>query len=1074
MRGSLALKLCLSLVAVAAAAAPATAATLSASPSAVNFQYSPGEPEPQPVFVDVTASDGSSPVLTVTVTPGTGTPAALFPQPIVENLDTIQVYFDDATFNSLPPGIYTATITITAPGFAALAIPVTFSIDATISIIPSPTSLTFDVPSGPTVQTVALSGTNGAVVGFSLSSSTSPVGGKWLSATASPSSTPATLTVTINPVNLPAGTYTGSVAVTPSSGAALVIPVSLQVKSIVLAASPASLTFAYTMGGTTPPAQVMQLSSAFSNDTYSAQATSTGNWLLVNGVTTKISGSLPVSLNVTVQTAGLAIGSYEGAIAATDAAGGTESVPVTLVVSGVSSVANPAALMFVAQVGGPPPATQTVVVTNVVNSTYTAAVTGAWLSVSATAGSAPAQLIVTANPAGLAAGTYSGGVLIDLDSHVQDVQVTLIVSANPVLTSTPGDFIFNYFGGSPPPAPVALNVGASGGPSQSFTVASGVPAWLQIGSTGSSLTTSASLSVGLAPQTLPSGTYLADIILTPTGAGGFPLVVPVLLTVESATAIVASPTSLSFSAAAGGIPQSQSIEVSAASATAFTASVSTTSGSWLSLSPASGIANTLNTALTVTADAAKLADGTYQGTVTLTTAGGVVTQIAVTLTVASGSVPVSISPSTLAFTYTQNGTLPAAQSLQITGSQSFTASAGTSNGGTWLAVTPGSATGNATLSVSVNPAGLAAGTYNGSITVTPASGVAQTVAVTLTVSAAASLTATPNPLAFTFTAGNPPPAAQTVSVTSTVSAVTFTATAASSGWLSVTQSGATTPATLSVSVNPANLGAGTYSGSVSLSGGSGTLQLNIGVTLAVVTPLPVIGGVVSAASYLPGGISPGELVTIFGTSLGPATGVGATVSKGFIATSLANVTVTFNGYPGPILYASAGQINAIVPYELAGASNASVQAIFGSTRSNSVTLPVVSSAPGIFSADATGQGPGAILDVNYNLVSASNPVSAGSAIQIFATGQGQTSPGGVDGLIEPLSLPLPAPLLAVGVIIGGVPADILYVGAAPGLVAGALQVNALVPKGVAPGAAPLFVSFGGISNSQTGITLAIK
>ena len=69
-----------------------------------------------------------------------------------------------------------------------------------------------------------------------------------------------------------------------------------------------------------------------------------------------------------------------------------------------------------------------------------------------------------------------------------------------------------------------------------------------------------------------------------------------------------------------------------------------------------------------------------------------------------------------------------------------------------------------------------------------------------------------------------------------------------------------------------------------LSGGSGTLQLNIGVTLAVVTPLPVIGGVVNAASYLPGGISPGELVTIFGTSLGPATGVGATVSKGFIAT----------------------------------------------------------------------------------------------------------------------------------------------------------------------------------------------
>jgi uncharacterized protein (TIGR03437 family) len=263
-------------------------------------------------------------------------------------------------------------------------------------------------------------------------------------------------------------------------------------------------------------------------------------------------------------------------------------------------------------------------------------------------------------------------------------------------------------------------------------------------------------------------------------------------------------------------------------------------------------------------------------------------------------------------------------------------------------------------------------------------------------------------------------------------------------------------------------------GSVSLSGGSGTLQLNINVTFTVISPLPVIGAVVNAASYQTGGIAPGEIVTIFGTSLGPATGVSATVDKGFIPTTLANVTVTFNGYPGPILYAGAGQINAIVPYELAGASNVSIEATFGDARSNTVTLPVVSSAPGIFSADASGKGPGAILDVNYNLVSASNPVSAGSAIQIFATGQGQTSPGGVDGLIEPLSLPLPAPLLAAGVTIGGLGADILYVGAAPGEVAGALQVNVVVPNGLASGPATLFLSFGGVDNSQAGITVAIK
>jgi uncharacterized protein (TIGR03437 family) len=148
--------------------------------------------------------------------------------------------------------------------------------------------------------------------------------------------------------------------------------------------------------------------------------------------------------------------------------------------------------------------------------------------------------------------------------------------------------------------------------------------------------------------------------------------------------------------------------------------------------------------------------------------------------------------------------------------------------------------------------------------------------------------------------------------------------------------------------------------------------------------------------------------------------------------------------------------------------------IYGSARSNSATLAVVPAAPGIFSADASGQGPGAILDTSYNLVSASNPVSTGSAIQIFATGQGQSSPPGMDGLIEPVTLPLPSPLLPAGVTIGGLPADILYVGAAPGLVAGALQVNVVVPAGVASGAAPLFLSFGGVDNSQTGITVAIK
>jgi len=1076
IHGSLGLKLCLCAVAAAPLAVPSTPPTLSASPSAVVFEYSPPEPLPLPVNVAITASNGTSPTITsATVAPIGSTPATLFPQPTVVG-DVVEVYFDLTALSQLlnEPGAYMATITVKASGFGNLTIPVTFNIGSQVTIIPSLTSLTFNVP-GSTSQTITLSGSGGISVAFSVTTSTL-AGGNWLAAAASANVTPAYLIVTINPLNVAVGTYQGSITVTPASSipTPTIIPVTLQVGPTTLASSPASFAFGYTVGGTLPLPQVLELTSPLSNDTYVAQAVSTGNWLLLNGAITNVSGPLPASLNVSVNPAGLPAGAYQGTITVTDADNTTQTATVTLLVTALSDVANPTAMVFLAQTGGvTAPAAQLVDVNGFGFATYTATVNTAWLSVSPASGSAPGILTVTANPAGLVAGTYSGKVEVDLDTHVQDIAITFIVSASTVLTTSPGSFILSYNGGSAAPAPVTLNVNSSNAASVPFTVAPGVPAWLQIGTAGSTYNSPVSLPFTVTPQTLATGTYLAQIFLAPAGGGDI-LVAPVVLVVSNAPAVVPYTTALSFNATAGAGPQSQTVDVQAASETSFTTTATTTGGgNWLSVSPASGVAN-LATTVTVTADATNLTAGTYQGTVTLTTSEGVVSEISVTFTVAVSTAPFSVTPSTLAFAYIQNGTVPAAETVQVTGSQSFTASAGTSSGGTWLAVNPASGTGNVSLSVSVNPASLAPGAYAGSVTVTPTGGVPQTVAVTLTVSAAGSLAAAPASLAFAYSAGNPPPAAQTVSVTSAGQAVTFTATAVSSGWLSVTPATGTTPATLSVSVNPADLGAGSYSGSVALSGNSGSLQLNIAVTLTVMAPQPSIERVVNGASYVQGGIAPGEIVSVFGNSMGPAAGVGATIdSQGFIPATLANVVVTFNGYPGPILYASAGQINTIVPYELAGSSNASVEVVFGSARSNSLTVAVEPSAPGVFSAGASGTGGGAILDVNYHLVSASNPVSAGDSIQIFATGQGQTSPGGVDGLIEPVTLPLPYPLLPGAVTIGNLPAHIEYIGAAPGLVAGALQVDAVIPSGLPSGAATLFISIGGV-DSQTGITVAIQ
>src|SRR5436189_295104 len=113
----------------------------------------------------------------------------------------------------------------------------------------------------------------------------------------------------------------------------------------------------------------------------------------------------------------------------------------------------------------------------------------------------------------------------------------------------------------------------------------------------------------------------------------------------------------------------------------------------------------------------------------------------------------------------------------------------------WLSVSPPSATTPATLAVSVNPAGLAAGTYSGAITLTSAAAgnSPQSVAVTLTVSTQANLTRTPASLTFSHQVGSPSPATQSVSVASTGAALSFSAAASTNSggnWLSVSPASA--------------------------------------------------------------------------------------------------------------------------------------------------------------------------------------------------------------------------------------------------------------------------------------------
>jgi len=240
------------------------------------------------------------------------------------------------------------------------------------------------------------------------------------------------------------------------------------------------------------------------------------------------------------------------------------------------------------------------------------------------------------------------------------------------------------------------------------------------------------------------------------------------------------------------------------------------------------------------------------------------------------------------------------------------------------------------------------------------------------------------------------------------------------------------------------------------------------------SPVLPAAGVANAASYAPGPVAPGEIVALFGTAIGPPTPASLTLTNPvLVANALQGVHVLFDGVPAPVLFASAGQVNVVVPYAVAGQSSTLVQLEYLGALSPPISLPVAAAALGIFTLDSSGSGPGAILNAADDTVnSAANPVAPGDWVSIFATGAGATTPPGVDGLLP--TGPSYTANAAVTVTIGGINCPLNYKGAAPGLVSGVLQINAQVPAGVTPGpSVPMSVSIGGIS-AQSKVTLSVK
>jgi uncharacterized protein (TIGR03437 family) len=205
------------------------------------------------------------------------------------------------------------------------------------------------------------------------------------------------------------------------------------------------------------------------------------------------------------------------------------------------------------------------------------------------------------------------------------------------------------------------------------------------------------------------------------------------------------------------------------------------------------------------------------------------------------------------------------------------------------------------------------------------------------------------------------------------------------------------------------------------------------------------GGIVNAASFAPhpAPVAPGSIAVIFGRYLSGGTFRGPTATAGV------GTQVRVNGTNAPVLFATPDAVGIQVPVEVTGLTSANLQLSDSGLNSPPRTFFIGSPSPGIFTASADGRGVAAALhEVEsgsgvHILAPLTAPALIGEQIVIFGTGLGEVSPPVGTGVIPGVS----RTVLPVSVTVGGLPAEVVYAGTAPGWI-GLNQVNFIVPPAI--------------------------
>jgi len=234
-----------------------------------------------------------------------------------------------------------------------------------------------------------------------------------------------------------------------------------------------------------------------------------------------------------------------------------------------------------------------------------------------------------------------------------------------------------------------------------------------------------------------------------------------------------------------------------------------------------------------------------------------------------------------------------------------------------------------------------------------------------------------------------------------------------------------------------------------------------------------VTSVANGASLATGPVAPGEMVAIAtsGISLNGTTRMQVD-STGRLTTELAGVKVFFDGTQAPLVAVSSSRITAIAPYDIEGKTTVRLRVEYKGAESNTVTLNVAKTAPGIFSQEETGKGQGEIYNDTWTLNSRTAPAAPGSTVTVLWTGGGITFPAGLDGRIETGGMPKPA--AEVKATIGGKAATVVYAGAVPFTWSGLLMAQIKVPADVTGDALPVVITAGTAASPDNTVVMTVR